>query len=72
MCLINVSLIPVYTVRPMLDGVCVCGRDLPKVTTCVGGSSLTQENHLVVVSGVTGTHSNANAAYKYASRSRLF
>lgn len=50
----------------------VCGGDLPKVTKCVGGSPLTQENHLVVVSGVTGTHSNANAAYKYTSTSRLF
>lgn len=43
-----------------------------KYQSVVGGSPLTQENHLVVVSGVTGTHSNANAAYKYTSTSRLF
>lgn len=54
-----------YGIRPVI-------ADLPKVTKCVVGSPLTQENHLVVVSGVTGTHSNANAAYKYTSTSRLF
>lgn len=50
---------------------CASG-DLPKVTKCVVGAPLTQGSPLVVVSGVTGMHSNANAAYKYTSTSRLF
>lgn len=49
--------------------VCVCGAEIsPK---CAGGSPpLTQGSCPVVVSGVTGTHSNANAAYKYGSPSK--
>lgn len=54
-----------YSCRPVC--VCVCVSEIsPK---CAGGSPLTQENHFVVVSGVARTHSNANAAYKYAPTS---
>ena len=69
MCPINVTdpNSHLHTLQAKKDD-CLCGGDLPKVTKCVDGSPLTQENHLVVVSGVTGTHSNANAAYKYTSR----